>query len=116
MSHLLVSLTKDPLSTLLSGGLTAGLGNGAVLICGSGVHVGEGCGKTSLAHALCRQLQQWPVCAHVTIIDCIPLRGEISQQLPSHSIFIPIFQVPISFLYPITERFFKNPFHPIISY
>ncbi|KAK3749947.1 hypothetical protein QZH41_013854, partial [Actinostola sp. cb2023] len=76
LNHLLVSLEKIPLSSYLSGGLTKGLGNGAVLICGSGLHAGEGCGKTSLGHALCHELQQWPIGAHVIVIDCIPLRGK----------------------------------------
>ena len=54
-----------------------GLHSGALLICGSGTGAGIGCGKTSLAHAVCEQLQQWPVCAHVTLVECIPFRGTV---------------------------------------
>lgn len=52
-----------------------GLQSGALLICGSGTGAGIGCGKTSLAHAVCQQLKQWPICAYVILVDCIPFRG-----------------------------------------
>lgn len=52
-----------------------GLQSGALLICGSGTGAGIGCGKTSLAHAVCQQLNQWPICAYAIVVDCIPFRG-----------------------------------------
>ena len=55
--------------------MTTGLRRGALLICGSGSGAGIGCGKTSLAHAVCCKLQQWPVFAHIAVVDCIPFRG-----------------------------------------
>ena len=64
-----------------------GLRSGALLICGSGTGAGTGCGKTSLAHAVCQQLQQWPVCAHVTLVDCIPFRGTLEPHLTA----IPVY-------------------------
>ena len=75
LEHLLIALGQQPLAQQMVGETTAALHSGAVLICGSGTGSGIGCGKTSLAHALCHQLQQWPTCAHVTIVDCIPFRG-----------------------------------------
>ena len=65
-----------------------GLRSGALLICGSGTGAGIGCGKTSLAHAVCQQLQQWPVCAHVTLVDCIPFRGTVEPFLSSISVYM----------------------------
>lgn len=73
-----------------------GLRSGALLICGSGTGAGIGCGKTSLAHAVCQQLQQWPVCAHVTLVDCIPFRGTVEPFLSS----IPVYMAT-SLLWPL---------------
>ena len=75
LDHALSALGQRPLSNQLGGNIISGLCGGAVLICGSGTGAGIGCGKTSLAHAVCYQLQEWPVCAHVTLVDCIPFRG-----------------------------------------
>ena len=73
-----------------------GLRSGALLICGSGTGAGIGCGKTSLAHAVCQQLQQWPVCAHVTLVDCIPYRGTVDLFLSA----VPVDTVT-SLLWPL---------------
>lgn len=86
LHHLSICIGKNP----FCGNLTSGLRNGAVLIHGSGLHAGQGCGKTSLAHALCKQLQQCPLEAHVIYIDCIPLRGIYFLNLFMYS-FIPLF-------------------------
>lgn len=75
LDHVLSALRQRPLVNHLGGDIITGLRSGALLICGSGTGAGIGCGKTSLAHAVCHQLQQWPVCAHVTLVDCIPFRG-----------------------------------------
>ncbi|KAL9964534.1 hypothetical protein ACROYT_G028189 [Oculina patagonica] len=76
LDHALSALGQRPLVNHLGGDIITGLRSGALLICGSGTGAGIGCGKTALAHAVCRQLQQWPVCAHVTLVDCIPFRGK----------------------------------------
>lgn len=76
LDHTLTALRQRPLANSLGGNIIAGLRSGALLICGSGSGAGIGCGKTALAHAVCHQLHQWPVCVHVTIVDCIPFRGK----------------------------------------
>ena len=75
LDHALSALRQRPLANHLGGDIITGLRSGALLICGSGVGAGIGCGKTALAQAVCHQLNQWPVCAHVTVVDCIPFRG-----------------------------------------
>ena len=75
LDHALAALKQRPLANYLGGNIITGLRSGALLICGSGAGAGVGCGKTALAHAVCRQLNQWPVCAHITVVDCIPFRG-----------------------------------------
>lgn len=69
VDHALSVLRQRPLSNQLGGNIITGLSGGAVLVCGSGTGAGIGCGKTSFAHAVCHQLQEWPVCAHVTLVD-----------------------------------------------
>lgn len=76
LDHALSALKQRPLANHLGGNLITGLRSGALLICGSSSGAGIGCGKTALAHAVCHQLHQWPVCAHVTVVDCIPFRGK----------------------------------------
>ena len=75
LDHALAALKQRPLANYLGGNIITGLRSGALLICGSGAGAGVGCGKTALAHAVCHQLNQWPVCAHITVVDCIPFRG-----------------------------------------
>ena len=75
LDHVLSSLKQRPLANQLGGNIITGLRSGALLICGSGSGAGIGCGKTALAHAVCYQLQQWPVYAHITVVDCVPFRG-----------------------------------------
>lgn len=76
LDHALVALKQRPVANHLGGNIITGLHCGALLICGSGAGAGVGCGKTALAHAVCHQLRQWPVCAHITVVDCIPFRGK----------------------------------------
>lgn len=45
-----------------------------LLLYGSGSTAGGG-GKTSLAHALCNTLGKHPVLAHVSVVECVSLRG-----------------------------------------
>lgn len=47
----------------------------ALLIYGTGSTAG-GSGKTSLAHALCNSLGKHPVLAHISIVECVSLRGK----------------------------------------
>ncbi|XP_048588701.1 peroxisome biogenesis factor 1 isoform X2 [Nematostella vectensis] len=44
----------------------------------------HGCGRTSLAHALCSRLGQWPVCAHVVVVNCIHLRAKRVEAVQKH--------------------------------
>jgi hypothetical protein len=46
-----------------------------LLLYGSGSTAG-GSGKTSLAHALCNTLGKHPILAHVSVIECVSLRGK----------------------------------------
>ena len=73
----MIALEQQPLATQIAGDACTGLRNGALLICGSGAGAAIGCGKTSLAHALCRRLQGWPTYAHVIIVDCVAFRGTV---------------------------------------
>ena len=66
LDHALAALKQRPVANHLGGNIITGLRSGALLICGSGAGAGVGCGKTALAHAVCHQLNQWPVCAHIT--------------------------------------------------
>jgi len=91
LDHALSALGQRPLISHLGGDIMTGLRSGALLICGSGSGAGIGCGKTSLAHAVCQQLQQWPVCAHVTLVDCIPFRGMVEPCLT----VIPVYTVTL---------------------
>lgn len=75
LDHALAALKQRPVANHLGGNIITGLRSGALLICGSGAGTGVGCGKTALAHAVCHQLNKWPVCAHITVVDCIPFRG-----------------------------------------
>ena len=75
LDHALAALKQRPVANQLGGNIITGLRSGALLICGSGAGAGVGCGKTALAHAVCHQLNQWPVCAHITVVECIPFRG-----------------------------------------
>ena len=70
LEHLLISLGHRPVADQLGEEMLVGLRGGALLISG-----GAGCGKTSLAHAICYKLHQWPICAHISVVQCIPLRG-----------------------------------------
>ena len=75
LDHALAALKQRPVANHLGGNIITGLRSGALLICGSGAGTGVGCGKTALAHSVCHQLNKWPVCAHITVVDCIPFRG-----------------------------------------
>jgi len=103
LDHALSALGQRPLINHLGGDIMTGLCSGALLICGSGTGAGIGCGKTSLAHAVCQQLQQWPVCAHVTLVDCIPFRGVVEPGLTA----IPVYTVT-SLLWPLYSSLNKS--------
>ena len=75
LDHVWTALKQRLVANHLGGNIITGLRSGALLICGSGTGAGVGCGKTALAHAVCHQLNQWPVCAHITVVECIPFRG-----------------------------------------
>ena len=45
-----------------------------LLVYGSGSTAG-GSGKTSLAHAVCNTVGKHPILAHVSVIECVSLRG-----------------------------------------
>ena len=79
LDHALAASKQRPVANHLGGNIITGLRSGALLICGSGAGAGVSCGKTALAHAVCHQLNQWPVCAHITVVDCIPFRGLCSS-------------------------------------
>ena len=96
LDHALSALAQRPLISHLGRDIMTGLRSGAVLICGSGTGAGIGCGKTSFAHAVCQQLQQWPVCAHVTLVDCIPFRGTVKPCLSA----IPVYTATL-LLWPL---------------
>ena len=55
-----------------------------LLIYGSGSTAG-GSGKTSLAHAVCNTLGKHPILAHVSVIECVSLRGQYFQH---HAFFL----------------------------
>ncbi|KAK2573714.1 Peroxisome biogenesis factor 1 [Acropora cervicornis] len=90
LDHVLSSLKQRPLANQLGGNIITGLRSGALLICGSGSGAGIGCGKTALAHAVCYQLQQWPVYAHITVVDCVPFRGKRVETIKKqwHQVFV----------------------------
>ncbi|XP_049624818.1 peroxisomal ATPase PEX1 [Suncus etruscus] len=69
MEHITHSLLGRPLSRQLMA-LMAGLRNGGLLLTG-----GKGCGKSTLAKAICREAFD-TLDAHVEIIDCKALRGK----------------------------------------
>ena len=48
-----------------------------LLLYGSGSTAG-GAGKTTLAHAICNTLGKHPTLAHISVIECVSLRGETS--------------------------------------
>ncbi|XP_012943052.1 peroxisome biogenesis factor 1 [Aplysia californica] len=70
LNHLHTSIGARPLSRSCFMA-RAGLSHGLLLITGP-----KGCGKTSLAKALCRKMFHSPVMAHITFIDCKVLRGK----------------------------------------
>ena len=75
LEHLRTCLTRRLVQSL--GGCCSGLAGGGLLICGTSRHSGNsvGCGKSSLALALCHQMAQFPVLAHIIINECTALRG-----------------------------------------
>lgn len=75
LDHLRTCLTRRLVHSL--GSSCSGLAGGGLLICGTSRSSGtsSGCGKTSLALALCRQMAEPPVLAHVVIVECTKLRG-----------------------------------------
>jgi peroxin-1 len=75
LGHLRTCLTRRLVQSL--GGSCSGLSGGGLLICGTSQNSASsvGCGKSSLALALCHQMAQFPVLAHIVIIECTALRG-----------------------------------------
>ncbi|XP_028405471.1 peroxisome biogenesis factor 1-like [Dendronephthya gigantea] len=72
VDFLLHGLAYQPISQQLC---CSTLNSNTLLLYGSGSTAG-GSGKTSLAHALCNTLGKHPVLAHVSVIECVSLRGK----------------------------------------
>ena len=70
---LLHGLSYQPVSQQLCHGRKPSCNT--LLIYGSGSTAG-GSGKSSLARALCHHLGKHPILAHISVIDCISLRGK----------------------------------------
>ena len=68
LDHALAALKQRPVANHLGGNIITGLRCGALLIFGSGAGAGVGCGKTALAHAVCHQLNQWPVSVLISLL------------------------------------------------
>ena len=73
MDFLLHGLAYQPISQQLC--CTNKPNCNTLLLYGSGSTAG-GTGKTSLAHALCNTLGKHPILAHVSVIECVSLRGK----------------------------------------
>ena len=56
-------------------GMGHGLNAGALLICGRSKSGNSGCGITSIAKEICRKAIDYPLLAHVIIVECAEHRG-----------------------------------------
>ena len=57
-------------------GLGHGLNAGGLLICGRSKSGNSGCGITSIAKEICRKVIDYPLLAHVIVLECAPHRGK----------------------------------------
>ena len=59
--------------------ITHGLNAGGLLICGRSKNGNSGCGITSIAKEICRQAIDYPLLAHVIVLDCSDYRTRAAR-------------------------------------
>ncbi|XP_033760557.1 peroxisome biogenesis factor 1-like [Pecten maximus] len=77
--HIEICLGSKPLSHKMFKMTHPGIRNGMLLITGS-----KGCGKSSLARAICRRVAEVPNLAYLSHVDCKPLRGKSPDNILKH--------------------------------
>ncbi|OWF49208.1 peroxisome biogenesis factor 1-like [Mizuhopecten yessoensis] len=77
--HIEICLGNRPLSQKMFKVTHPGIRNGMLLITGS-----KGCGKSSLARAICRRVAEVPNLAFLLHVDCKPLRGKSPDNILKH--------------------------------
>ena len=60
-------------------GMGHGLNAGALLICGRSKSGNSGCGITSIAKEICRKAIDYPLLAHVIVVECANYRGKAAH-------------------------------------
>ncbi|XP_038050975.1 peroxisome biogenesis factor 1-like isoform X2 [Patiria miniata] len=70
LDYLSTALMTRPISRCLGESLP-GLLQGGLLVCGP-----RGSGKSALCRSVCREMAQWPNLAHVSLVECKPLKGK----------------------------------------
>lgn len=79
IGHIEICLGSRPLSQKMFNMTHPGIRNGMLLITGS-----KGCGKSSLARAICRRVAELPNLAYLSHVDCKPLRGKSPDNILKH--------------------------------
>ena len=64
---------------LAMAGTAHGLSAGALLICGVTNSGNAGCGITSIAKEICCKAINYPLLAHIIVMECSILRGKVSK-------------------------------------
>ncbi|XP_022107036.1 peroxisome biogenesis factor 1-like isoform X2 [Acanthaster planci] len=70
IDYLSAALMTRPISRCLGESLLGFL-QGGLLVCGP-----RGSGKSALCRSVCREMVQWPSLAHVSVVECKPLKGK----------------------------------------